>query len=83
LSKFGYQNKENVSPGTLVTWSNKSSNITKHMAIYVITDNDGTKYYVGRPGIDANVIIQNSNNTDRFYACSKQQYFVLPYNKPK
>jgi hypothetical protein len=83
LLNFGYQNKENVSPGTLVTWTNESTNITEHMAIYVITGNDGTKYYVGRPGLYTNVIIQNSNNTDRLYAGSKQQYFVLPYNKPK
>jgi RHS repeat-associated protein len=80
---FNYKQKENITPGSLVTWTNNSTNVVEHMAIFVIKGNDGTSYFVGRPGQNSDVVIQNSENTSRSYPGYNQQFFDYTNKKPK
>lgn len=64
--KLGYKKISDAQPGSMVTWQD-NDDITHHAAIFVIKGIDGTDYYVGRPGRDSEISIQNSTVTSRLY----------------
>lgn len=61
-SVFGFEKNNQAQIGSMVTWQDNSGT-THHSAIYVIKGQDGTEYFVGRPGPNSNVAIQTSRTT--------------------
>lgn len=81
-STFGYEKTNSPQIGSMITWLDNSET-TQHSAIYIIRGQDGTEYYVGRPGQNSNVTIQTSNYTSQVYPNFQKTFLVYPFNKPK
>jgi len=79
---FGFEKNNQAQIGSLITWQDNSG-ITNHSAIYVIKGQDGTEYYVGRPGPNSDVTIQTSNNTSKLYPNFQRTFLTYPFSKPK
>ncbi len=63
---FGFVNQSTPQTGTMQTWVDQSG-VTNHAAIYVVKDQAGNEYYVGRPGLNSPVTMQTSISTSRLY----------------
>jgi YD repeat-containing protein len=79
---FGYKETNNSTTGTMTTWTD-SEGVTHHSAINVITSQSGTQYYVGRPGPNSNISLQNSNVTNQLYPGHTRTVLIYPFKKPK
>ncbi|HSW55461.1 MAG TPA: hypothetical protein VLH59_10240 [Ignavibacteriaceae bacterium] len=66
----------------MVTWQDNSGT-THHSSIYVIKGQDGTEYFVGRPGPNSNVAIQTSTTTSQLYPSFQRTFLTYPFSKPK
>ena len=80
-SVFGFEKNNQAQIGSMITWQDNSGT-TQHSAIYVIKSQDGTEYYVGRPGPNSDVIIQTSRNTSRLYPNYQRTFLTYPFSKP-
>ncbi len=63
---FGFDKQNSPQTGTMQTWVDPSG-VTNHAAVYVIKDQAGNQYYIGRPGPNASVAMQTSITTNALY----------------
>lgn len=54
---FGFETQSSPQTGTMQTWVDRSG-VTNHSAIYVIQNQAGDQYFVGRQGLNAPVTMQ-------------------------
>jgi hypothetical protein len=64
---FGFANQSTPQTGTMQTWVDQNG-VTNHSAIYVVKDQAGNEYYIGRPGPNSPVTMQSSISTNRLYS---------------
>ena len=81
-SVFGFKKSNQAQTGSMVTWQDKSE-ITHHSAIYAIKGQDGTEYFIGRPGPNSDVVIQTSRSTSQLYPNFQRTFLGYPFSKPK
>ena len=79
---FGFEKNNKAQTGSMITWQDNSGT-THHSAIYIIKGQNGTEYYVGRPGPNSNVTIQNSKIIAELYPNFQKTFLIYPFNKPK
>ncbi len=65
-SMFGLASQSSAQTGSIVTWVDNNG-ITHHAAIYVIMNQSGQQYFLGRPGLNSPVMLQNSIITNQLY----------------
>jgi len=66
-----------MNSGDIASWVDPD-NITWHAAIYIISDAAGTKYYIGRPGENQLVKLQDSKDILKLYK-NFQEFYFKPY----
>jgi len=80
LLGFGFKESD-AKTGSVVTWEDDKG-VTWHVALYVIKSNSGGEYYLGRPGIGAQVSLQSSKDIKNIYPNFVVKYFKYSSNDP-
>ncbi len=74
---FHFSPQSSPNTGAAVTWVDKSG-ITNHSAVYVVKDQSGKEYFVGRAGPNSPVSLQTSDRTNQTYPNFQINYLGRP-----